>query len=148
MALTSDFLVIREASTLIGDGAPANDREEREIPFRVTDIERGEAAILHFEIRNLTVATEDPAVEINNVRVGSIQRNALRSKGSDGEAGFWYHQSMVIPANRIRNGDNMLEITAPGWADSHTGDRFDDFQIRNVVLHYKTRIDARTLSTA
>ncbi len=145
-SFVQDFQIIRETPLLIGDGAPAGDREEREIPFNMHDIQTNQPCILHFEVRGLVVATENPAVEINNRKVGEIDRFHLRSKGSDGENHFWLHQSLIVPASRVINGRNTLEITAPGWRDSNTNDRFDDFQIRNIVIFYRTHLAAQTIS--
>ncbi|WP_179378163.1 hypothetical protein [Jannaschia marina] len=108
------------------------------------DIQTTEPCILHFEVKHLTVANENPAVEINNTRVGEIQRHFMRSKGSDGEVNFWLHQSLIVPANVVKNGANTLEISAPGWKDSNNSDRYDDFQIRNIVIFYRTRLLADT----
>lgn len=147
MALVQDFQIISSRETFIGDGR-VNDKEEVEFDFRLADISERHAAILQFEVQGLTVANENPDVEINNRKVGEIDRHFLRSKGTDGEMRFWMPQSMIIPGGRLRNGTNTLEITAPGWKHSHDRDRYDDFRIRNIVLYYRTSISARTLSTA
>ncbi|MEM9436917.1 MAG: hypothetical protein AAGA15_07735 [Pseudomonadota bacterium] len=145
-SFVQDFQIIRQSPLLIGDGAPRGDQEEREVSFRMHDIQTNQPCILHFEVSGLTIATENPAVEINNRKVGEIQRFHLNDKGANGENRFWMHQSLIVPANRVVNGNNTLEITAPGWKHSNTNDRYDDFQIRNIVIFYRTHIAAQTIS--
>ena len=138
MPTVQDFIVISERPVRVGDTAPGPDREEREITFSVSDIDTSQPAILHFEVRGLTVANEDPDVEINNREIGKINRYFMQNKGKDGESNFWFHQSMVVPRNAVSRGRNTLEIKAPSWKHANTKDRFDDFDIRNIVLFYKT----------
>ena len=77
-------------------------------------------------------------MEINNREIGKINRYFMQNKGKEGESRFWFHQSMVVPRNVVARGRNTLEIKSPSWKHANTKDRYDDFDIRNIVLFYKT----------
>ncbi|MEL6682126.1 MAG: hypothetical protein AAFQ09_05715, partial [Pseudomonadota bacterium] len=46
--------------------------------------------------RDLTVANENPRIEVNGTFVGRIPHYAMGSKGADGDISFWMRQSLVI----------------------------------------------------
>ncbi|MDX8348150.1 hypothetical protein SLH49_09140 [Cognatiyoonia sp. IB215446] len=152
MPFVQDFIVIPTGtgqggfsrSARVGDSSPGFPEVNTNVT--INDIRTDQFSVLHFEVRGLTVANENPRIEVNGNFVGRISRYAMGSKGSDGESRFWMHQSLVIAGNRFRRGNNTITIRPAGWADSNSNDRFDDFDIRNMVLFYKTNIGATQLT--
>ena len=140
MTAVADFKIILKHPLIIGDAAPEDDQEEREIPFRLeSNFLIHERCLLQYEVRGLTVANQNPTVEINNKTVGNISVNDITGAGNDYIADkVWFQQSMVVEPGQLKPGNNTLEIKAPSWAHTTTHNKYDDFNIRNIVLMYKT----------
>ncbi|HEU4412362.1 MAG TPA: hypothetical protein VFS43_44380 [Polyangiaceae bacterium] len=129
MAGVTDYVVIQGNSNLtIGDGNQVLERN-----FTTAGRLAAEPAILAFDLRGLTNATQDVPVRINGVVVGSI----AHYPGELETAPFTFHQTITIGPNILRDGTNELEIRAVTFPGSSSTNVFDDFDLSNIVCYFK-----------
>lgn len=138
-ARISNFMILRgDQSVRIGDGNPVWERS-----FDIRSFEMPGSifsAFLTYMVKGLTVATSNPEIKINNESVGRIQR----MQGAD--RNHWYTQTVTISTSAISSvqlhqGDNEIEIRAVSWPGATAGDLYDDFFLRNVILHFNYLVD-------
>ena len=138
-ARISNFMILRGNDSIrIGDGNPAWERNiilrEFELPGPIF------SAFLTYMVKGLTVATSNPEIRINNTLVGRIQR----AEGAN--RNHWFTQTVTISHSAIgpvqlHQGQNEFEIRAVAWPGASADDLYDDFFLRNVILHYNYLVD-------
>ncbi len=135
----SDFVIIRgDSSRRIGDR-----NQIWEQNFRIPEHPTGFTithSFLTYMVKGLTVATTNPQIRINNTVVGAIQR------ATGANWNHWFTQTVTIASGGnfplpLHKGDNELEIRAVTYPDANANDLFDDFFLRNVIVHYNYSVE-------
>ncbi len=135
----SDFVIIRgDSSRRIGDTNRIWEQNFR-VPEQPTGLTITHS-FLTYMVKGLTVATTNPEIRINNTVVGEIQR----ARGAN--RNHWFTQTVTIARGStfpfpLRKGANELEIRAVTFPGTGGNDLFDDFFLRNVIVHYNYSVD-------
>ena len=138
----SNFVIIRgDSSRRVGDGAPVFETTFTipEPPPTVPALNPLVHSVITYMVKGLTVATTNPEIRINNSVVGQIQR----ARGAD--RNHWFTQTVTIASGNtfpipLHTGTNELEIRAVSYPGAGGGDIFDDFFLRNIIVHYQILI--------
>jgi len=134
MTVLCDFTVIQgDNAQPIGDG-----HEEFERIFNTggRNSYPDGGAFLLLNVRGLTHTDRDVDVQINGQSVGSIRHYG----GKDETASYWFTQMIHFPSNILRDGDNRIEIRAVTWPGSTPDNRFDDFELKDVICFFKQTV--------
>jgi hypothetical protein len=131
MPVLCDFVVIQgDASAPVGDGHEEFDRTFS-TGGRVSYDDGG--AFLLLSVRGLTHTDRDVDVQINGVSVGHISHYG----GQDETAGYWFTQIIHFPSIVLNDGNNRFEIRAVTWPGATPTNRFDDFDLKDVICFFK-----------
>ncbi|WP_174134342.1 hypothetical protein [Parasulfitobacter algicola] len=97
-------------------------------------------------VSGLTHSDGSVVVSINGVEIGRIQNYRPGGAGisqSDGnqaekwrQAHHWYTQMIAFDGTRLRDGSNTLQIEAVDFPEDSASNRFDDFQVKDVVCFF------------
>lgn len=137
MALVSDFTVIQgNADHLVGD--PATLWEQN---FNVWGYKEGSQAMLIFMVKGLTYATEGVDVKINNKVVGQIFPYRWPTKEMrNAAASHYYTQIINIGGDALTPGKNELQIEAIGFPEESGSNKFDNFEIRDLMCFFQQAV--------
>ncbi|MDP8304924.1 MAG: hypothetical protein RAO75_00180 [Candidatus Chlorobium antarcticum] len=94
-------------------------------------------AFLIFNIRGLTYTNKNVNVKINNKNIGQIARyGGLSNEERNNIAGFWYTQMIAMNGSTLNDGKNEIQIEAVGFPGSDNANKFDDFQLKDVMCFF------------
>ena len=128
MPVVADFTLIQgDNPVTIGDGMPV-----WETTFNTGGRESNSPAFLIFNVRGLTHTNVNVNVKINNQVVGQIGRYP----GQDQTASYWFTQMIAVSGSTLNNGNNELQIDAVGWPGATNANKFDDFDLKDVVCFF------------
>lgn len=135
----SSFVIIRgDSSRRIGDGATTFIRNFNipNPPPTLPAVNPLIHSFLTYMVKGLTVTTTNPEIRVNNTLVGQIQR----ARGAD--RNHWFSQTVTIASGNtfpgaLQVGNNVLDIRAVPYPGASNDDLFDDFFLRNIILHYR-----------
>ena len=142
MPVVCDFIeIVGDRPVTIGDKNPGWEKS-----FNTAGRNRSHSGFLIFNVRHLTHTDRDVPVRINGTRVGFIYNyrpgggGIDRSNGSQPEkfrqADHWYTQMIAFSGRQIDSGDNTISIEAVSFPEDTSSNRFDDFQIKNLVCFF------------
>lgn len=134
MTVICDFTVIHgDDSVLIGDG-----HEEWDETFNTggRNSYSDGGAFLLLNVRGLTHTDRDVDVQINGRSVGKIRHYG----GQKETAGYWFTQMIHFPSSILHDGDNRIEIRAVTWPGTTPANRFDDFELKDVICFFKQTV--------
>jgi hypothetical protein len=130
--VVSDYSLIRgDAPVRIGDGAAV-----WEASFNTGGRRASSDSFLTLNIKGLTMAVHVVEVRLNDVVVGYIYPYAGGVAASEN----WYSQTIAFEGNKLRDGNNELEIRAVTFPGAIAGDIYDDFFLKDVVCHFKQEV--------
>lgn len=133
MAVVCDFTLIRgDNSVRIGDG---------NINWSTnfgTGGRHASDALLMFNIKGLTHATQLAEVNINGIEVGRIYPYSLvNGSPNPNISEHWFTQMIAVSGSTLqKSGTNQLSISAVGYPNNPNDDNFDDFYLKNVVCFF------------
>ena len=94
-------------------------------------------ALLIFNVRGLTFTNVDVAVKINQQPVGKICRyGGVNDAARTDTSNYWYTQMIALNGSQLKNGNNEIQIEAVGWPGATNTNKFDDFQLMDVVCFF------------
>ena len=133
MPVVCDFVqIVGDGPVTIGDS-----NHVWEKPFNTGGRNTSYTALLIFNIRGLTYATDAVDVKINNRVVGQIAPyRGLSNAERDNTAKHWYTQMIAMNGSELNSGDNEIQIEAVGYPEATGSNKFDDFQIKNMVCFF------------
>lgn len=133
MPVLCDFTqIVGDAPVNIGDALPVWEKN-----FNTGGRHRDGTAFIIFNIRGLTYADANIDVKINNRSIGRIYPYpCLNDADRNNVARHWYTQMIAMNGSELNNGDNEIQINAVGFAGSNNANRFDDFEIKDVMCFF------------
>ena len=133
MPVLCDFIqIVGDSPVTIGDSLPVFEKT-----FGTGGRESGSTALLIFNVRGLTFANQDVSVKVNNQEVGKIFRyGGLNDAERTDTAKYWYTQMIALQGSTLHDGNNELQIEAVGWPGATNTNKFDDFQIKDVMCFF------------
>lgn len=133
MPVVSDFtLIVGDSSVTIGDSLPVWEKQ-----FNTGGRRSDAPALLIFNVRGLTYANSSVNVKINNTTVGQIHPySGLTNAERDNTANHWHTQMIAMNGTSLKDGDNEIQIEAVGFPGSTSTNKFDDFNVKDVVCFF------------
>ncbi|HKS39055.1 MAG TPA: hypothetical protein VJX74_00465 [Blastocatellia bacterium] len=133
MTVLCDFTLIQgDGSITIGDGLPVWEKK-----FNTGGRRSDAPALLIFNVKGLTRSTSSVNVKINNLVVGQIHPYSdLTIAARDDNAKNWFTQMIAMNGTELKDGDNEIQIEAVGFPESTSTNKFDDFQLKDVVCFF------------
>lgn len=134
MPVLCDFTqIVGDTPVTIGDGLPV-----WEASFGTGGRVSTETALLIFNVRGLTYANTNVNVKINNSTVGQIHRyGGLTNAERDDTANYWYTQMIAVSGSTLKaDGNNEIQIEAVGFPGATNTNKFDDFQLKDVICFF------------
>lgn len=138
----SDFvLIVGDGPVTIGDG-----NVTWEDTFNTGGRNRNSPAFLLFNVRGLTHATKDVPVRVNEQEIGRIHNYFPGGSGVDRtrvddphkhrQRDHYYTQMIAMAGGTLNNGENEIEIDAVDYPGSSGSNKFDDFDIKDMVCFF------------
>jgi hypothetical protein len=133
MPVLCDFVqIVGDAPVNIGDSLPV-----WEVKFNTGGRDSSGTAFLIFNVRALTHTNVNVNVKINNKTIGQIARYGGLSEAERADtAHYWYTQMIAMNGSNLNNGDNEIQIEAVGFPGATNTNKFDDFQLKNVICFF------------
>jgi hypothetical protein len=133
MPVLCDFTqIVGDSPVTIGDSLPVWEKS-----FGTGGRQADETALLIFNIRGLTYATNTVNVKINNQVVGQIHPyGGLNNAERDDAAKYWYTQMIAVSGSTLVDGNNEIQIDAVGFPGATNTNKFDDFQLKDVICFF------------
>jgi len=137
MPVLCDFIqIVGDAPVTIGDSLPVWEANF-DTGGRKSGSDIFSTALLIFNVRGLTHTNLDVNVKINNVVVGKIYRyGGLNEAERNDTANYWYTQMIAMTGSQLKDGVNEIQIEAVGFPGATPTNKFDDFQLKNVVCFF------------
>lgn len=128
MPVLCDFTVIQgDINKVIGDDGVAQWEETFNTGGRCGQ------AVLMFMVKGLTSTTNNVDVKINGKVIGKIYHY------NGANASHWFTQIINVGKGYLNDGDNLLQIHAVSFPDAESGNIYDDFSIRDVIIFFQQR---------
>jgi hypothetical protein len=133
MAVLADFeFIVGDSPVTIGDSLPVWEKT-----FSIGGLHASSPALLMFNVRGLTFTNVDVIVKINGHDVGKIYRyGGVNDAAKTDNANYWYTQLIALNGTQLKNGSNEIQIEAVGWPGATDKNKFDDFQLKDVVCFF------------
>ena len=133
MPVVCDFTqIVGDTPVTIGDAQPV-----WEATFNSGGRYAAGTAFLIFNVRGLTFTTVNVNVKVNNQVVGQIFRyGGLNNAEKTDNANYWYTQMIAISGSTLKDGNNEIQIEAVGFPGSTNANKFDDFQLKDVICFF------------
>ncbi|MEA5574351.1 hypothetical protein [Calothrix sp. UHCC 0171] len=133
MTVLCDFTqIIGDTPVTIGDPKPVWEQT-----FNTGGRESGSTGFLIFNVRGLTYTNVDVNVKLNNRVIGKIARyGGLNDADKNENAKYWYTQMVAFNGSDLNNGNNEVQIEAVGFPGSTDTNRFDDFEIKDMMCFF------------
>jgi hypothetical protein len=145
--MAADFTVIQNVRQRFGDQLPYFEEVlaeqnapfvgvSKDFAFACPNVAKGDVAILQFESLGVTAPRADQPSRPRNI----LQINGVEVAGgiTPGAPHFWKAHSLLVPANVLKEDNNVLHVESVFVFQEHTWHR-DDFIIDNVVVYFKVR---------
>lgn len=133
MPVLCDFTLIQgDGPVTIGDGLPVWEKT-----FNTGGRRSDQPALLIFNVRGLTRTNDSVNVKVNNTVVGQIHPyGGLTTAQKDDTAKYWYTQLIAMNGTELKDGNNEIQIEAVGFPESTPTNKFDDFNLKDVVCFF------------
>jgi len=133
MTVLCDFIeIVGDSPVSIGDALPVWEKT-----FNTGGRNSSATAFLIFNVRGLTFAQTNVNVKVNNVIVGSITPyGGLNKTEKDDVAKYYYTQMISLSGSQLNSGDNEIQIEAIGFPESTSSNKFDDFDVKNMMCFF------------
>jgi hypothetical protein len=134
MTVLCDFIqIIGDSPVTIGDSNPVWEQT-----FSTGGRDLDGTAFLIFNIRGLTFADATVNVTVNDTIVGSIAPyGGLTTAERDDVAKYYYTQMISLTGAQLKStGNNEIQIEAVGWSGATNTNKFDDFQLKNMMCFF------------
>jgi len=142
MPIVADFVqIVGDNPVTIGDA----DRVW-EATFSTGGRESGRTGFLIFNLRDLTHTNLDVVVSLNGQEVGRIRHyfpggpgvnpTDINDPHKQRHRGHWYTQMIAFTGSQINNGSNRIQIEAVEFPGNTGNNRFDDFQIKDMMCFF------------
>lgn len=142
MPVLCDFTqIVGDTPVNIGDSNPV-----WSATFNTGGREASQTGFLILNVRGLTHSDLNVPVSLNGTQIGSIQTYRPGGAGIDTtnvnqpeklrQNDHWYTQMIAFSGNQINDGNNTIQIQAAQFPESTQSNRFDDFQIKDVICFF------------
>jgi hypothetical protein len=132
MPVVSDYtLILGDENVAISDSSNTNGWDK---VFNTGGRETAPAFIT-FMVRGMTQTDANAEIFINNELIGHLFNN----KG--GNRDHWHTQTVAMGGASLKDGDNVIRVETVPIDNPGAGvGALDDFQIRNVICHFKQNV--------